>query len=169
MDDADAWSLFANLVQDFARADVPPDVFQALRLGRMTALKKDNGRARGIVAGSVLRRLACKAVAQQFADKLLAATAPWQFALSTKAGTEALAHAVRLLLETDDSLVVVSLDGVGAFDHIKRAGFMKQLHANPELQQLLPLVTALYGSTSRFLWRDAAGKEHVVEQAEGGE
>ena len=45
-------------------------------MGRMTALRKDTGRVRGIVAGSVIRRVVCRAVARQFDDHFLAATAP---------------------------------------------------------------------------------------------
>ena len=176
-EDEEAWALFADLVQDFARARVPAEVFQALRLGRLTALQKDAAgedpdrkpRIRGIVAGAVLRRLACRAVAQQFGSKLLAATAPWQFALQTRAGTDALAHAVRYLTDADPDAVVVSLDGVGAFDHVRRAAFFRKLMARPELRELLPLVAGLYGSNSRFVWRDAMGEEHLIEQGEGGE
>ena len=121
LDDKAAWFKFHGLCQELARGNIPVDVLPALRLGRMTALKKGANRVRGIVAGAVLRRLTCKAVAQQFAKELLDATEPWQYALYTRAGTDALAHAVRLLLETDHDRVLVSLDGVGAFDHIKRA------------------------------------------------
>ena len=28
---------------------------------------------------------------------------------------------------------------------------------------------SLYGTASRFLWRDDAGEQHIIEQAEGGE
>ena len=38
-----------------------------------------------------------------------------------------------------------------------------------ELRPLLPLVSALYGSKSRFAWRDDDGNEHEIEQTEGGE
>ena len=132
----------------------------------MTAPQKDNQRVRGIVAGSVLRRLACKAVTQQFSAELLAATEPFQFALSTKAGADALAHTVRLLTDCSNDAVVLSLDGVGAFDHVKRAGFFEKVRNTPSLQQLLPLVRALYGSQSRFLWTDAEGQQHVITQGE---
>ena len=64
---------------------------------------------------------------------------------------------------------MLSLDGVGAFDHVKRAAFFKKLHSNERLQPLLPLVSMLYGSESRFLWTDADGNTHTIRQAEGGE
>ena len=54
---------FVQLAQAFAGAEVPQDVLQAVRLGRMPVLLKDDGRVRGMVAGTVLRRLVGKAVA----------------------------------------------------------------------------------------------------------
>ena len=74
-DDA-VWGAFVEMGRDFARAAVPSSVMQALRLGRMTALKKENGRVRGIVAGSIMRRVVCRAVARQYGERFLTATAP---------------------------------------------------------------------------------------------
>ena len=167
LEDETVWTMFCDLAQDIARAKVPAEVMQALRLGRMTALNKEEGKVRGIVAGSVLRRVVCRAVALQFADKFLDATAPYQYALQTRAGIDALVHALRFLVDRDDDTVVVSLDG--AFDHVKRAAIFNKLLADPGLRPLIPLVGALYGSTSRFLWTDDNGIEHVIEQGEGGE
>ena len=158
LEDKEAWAEFADFLQDFARARVPEDVLQSLRLGRMTALKKKDERVRGIVAGSVIRRLACRAVAQQFADELMETTAPFQFALQARAGTDALARAVQFLTEEDADTTVISLDGIGAFDHVRRAAFMRKMHETEALRPLLPLVTALYGTESRFLWRDDEGE-----------
>ena len=78
----------------------------------MTALQKDNGKVGGIVAGIVVRRLACRAVAMHFSSAFMAATAPFQSASQTRAGTKALAHAMRCLTDTDDEATIVSLDGV---------------------------------------------------------
>ena len=63
--------------------------------------------------------------------------------------------------------MVVGLDGVGGFDHVKRARLLMKLVSVPELRSLLPLVGMLYGETSHFFWRDDNGAAHVVEQAEG--
>ena len=76
LDDDSGWGRFCQMAQAFARADIPANIAVALRLGRMTALKKDSGKVRGIVAGSVIRRVACKAVAKQYSTKLMEATAP---------------------------------------------------------------------------------------------
>lgn len=45
LDDENAWTQFTELAQDFARAHVPEEVMQGLRLRRMTALRKNNGKA----------------------------------------------------------------------------------------------------------------------------
>ena len=169
MEDDGAWGLFTLMAQDFARAAVPESVMQALRMGRMTALKREDGKVRGIVAGSVIRRLVCKSVAAKFSQEFLDRTAPFQFALQTKAGTDALAHAIRFLTDSDPDTVVVSLDGVGAFDHVKRSAFFSKLYACEELRPILPLVSALYGSQSRFLWHDASGEQFIIKQGQGGE
>ncbi len=150
IEDDSLWAMFGDLAEDFARAEVPTAVMQALRLGRMTALNKKDNKVRGIVAGSVLRRLVCKTVAAQYSDDFMTRTAPFQFALQTKAGTDALAHAIRFLTDHDEHAVVVSLDGIGAFDHLRRAAFFNKLLACEELKPLLPLVTARCGTTSRF-------------------
>ena len=95
-------------------------------------------------------------------------TAPFQYALQTKAGTEALAHALRYLAENDPEVVILSLDGIGAFDHVKWAAFLRKFASIPELECIVPLVRALYGSESRFLWTDDDGVVHTIVQAEGG-
>ena len=169
LEDEELWNVLVRFLQAFARAKVPEEVAAGLRLGRMTALRKDNGKVRGIVAGSVLRRLASKAVVMQYGKALMAATAPYQFALQTRAGTEALAHLLRYLTDADEDTVVVSLDGIGAFDHVQRAAFFAKVASVPSLEPLLPLVRMLYGSQSCFLWTDDAGVTHEVVQGEGGE
>eukprot|EP00959_Pyramimonas_sp_CCMP1952_P403287 8450210-Pyramimonas_sp.AAC.1 len=70
LEEEDTWDLSTIMAQSYTPAELPDDIAAALRLGRLTTLKKDNGRVRGIVAGSIIRRVVCKAVAKQFNDKL---------------------------------------------------------------------------------------------------
>ena len=72
-------------------------------------------------------------VARQFGAIFLATTAPYQFALQTPAGAEALVLALRALTEEDPDAVILSLDGVGAYDHVRREAFMRKLLATPAL------------------------------------
>ena len=72
---------------------------QAIRLGRLTALRKTGGGVRGIVAGDVIRRLTSRTMAQQLGEVVKRATSPFQYALSTRAGCECIAHALQALTE----------------------------------------------------------------------
>ena len=76
--------LFHNISQLMVRAVVPSEIFSALRIGRLTALQKPNGGIRGIVAGDLLRRLVARTVAQQLGPAIERATAPFQYALTTR-------------------------------------------------------------------------------------
>ena len=81
----------------------------------------------------------------------------YQFALQTRGGTEALAHLLGYSTDRDDETLVVSLDGVEAFDHVERAALLTKVASEPRLQILPHWVRMLYGSLSVFLWTDAEG------------
>ena len=81
-----------KLAEQVAQGRITPTVIEAIRMGRMTALRKANGGVRGIVVGDVVRRLVARTMAQQLAPQVESATAPFQYALSTRAGSECVAH-----------------------------------------------------------------------------
>ena len=83
------WSRVAVL---FSRGQVPPNALEGLKLGRITALEKPDGGVRGIVVGVVFRRIVARTIAQQIGDQVEKATAPYQFALKTRAGCECEPH-----------------------------------------------------------------------------
>ena len=64
--------------------------------------------------------------------------------------------------------MIISLDGIGAYDHIRWAEMLAKLGQLPQASAMLPNGRLFYASTSR-LWRDADGVEHEILQAEGGE
>ena len=78
----------------------------------MTAFRKANGGVRGIVVGDVVRRLVARTITQQLGPQVEAATAPFQFALSTRAGSECVAHVVQGLCEVNPDSTVMSIDGL---------------------------------------------------------
>ena len=78
-------------------------------------LQKPNGRVRGIVVGDFLRRLVARSFAQHFASTLQEACAPFQFGLSTRAGAEAVAHALFFATELGPEATVLSVDGIAPF------------------------------------------------------
>ena len=51
----------------------------------------------------------------------------------TRGGPEALAHVLRCLTDADDEAIIVSLDDVGAYDHVQRIAFLTKLAKTPSL------------------------------------
>ena len=111
---------FWRVYEGFARAEMPIEVLQALRIGRMTAF----------CGGSLLAILSegwSRTMARQLGPAVESATAPYQFALSTKAGSECVAHVAQALTDMDDSATLLSVDGMGVFDLVSRGAMMSGL------------------------------------------
>ena len=69
-----------------------------------------------IATSTSFRRLVAKTLAKQFMSDVEKVCAPFQFALSTRAGTDR--HAVRVVTDNDPEMTVLSIDGIGAYDHV---------------------------------------------------
>ena len=57
-----------------------------------------------------------RTIAKQVSKQAEAATVPFQYALSTKAWCECVAHILQTLTDLDPEATVMSIDGVGAYD-----------------------------------------------------
>ncbi|CAE7432130.1 unnamed protein product, partial [Symbiodinium pilosum] len=77
-----------------------------------------------------------------------------------RAGSEALIHAVRAAVEADPRTTVLSIDGVGAYDHISRASMFTALRDLASLASLLPFSMLFYGQASRYSFYDGEGRRH---------
>ena len=64
---------------------------------------------------------------------------------------------------------MLSIDGVGAYDHVHRSAMLSKLLEVPRLQPLLPFVRAAYTEPTRYKWQEDEGHRHDIEQHEGGE
>ena len=62
----------------------------------MTVLQKREGGVHGIATGT---SLVAKTLARQFMEQVESTCAPFQFALSTRAGTDCVGHAIRVVTE----------------------------------------------------------------------
>ena len=158
-----------QLGERFARAEVSQQIVDAVRMGRITALRKSDGGVRGIVAGDLFRRLVSRTIAKQLAKEVEAATAPFQYALSTRAGCECVAHVIQGLCEMNPTATITSIDGISAYDSISRRAMLQGLHHLDEGSRVLPFVRLFYGTPSSYLWEDDSGTVHRVRQGEGGE
>ena len=130
LDDYEVFQLLFRAAEDFARADVPDGTRVACMSATMTALQKLDGRVRGVATGTS-RRLVAKTLARQFSKQVEATCAPFQFALSTRAGTDCVGHAIRALTDADPTATVLSIEGIGAYDHVLRSAMMSKLHDVP--------------------------------------
>ncbi|OLP82430.1 hypothetical protein AK812_SmicGene36908 [Symbiodinium microadriaticum] len=118
-DDAEASELFAHAANLLASAQVPTPA-----VSRLAALRKPAGGMRGIATGDTFRRLVSRCLARQYADTFDQATRPCQFALQTRAGTDASSGMLRAAIDLDADATIVSLDGRNAYDTISRAAFL---------------------------------------------
>ena len=169
LDDPDDGTLLHRAAERLANADVPEPVLAAIRVGRAVALQKPNGRVRALVVGDVFRRLVARTLAQHFAAAFQKACLPHQCGLSTRAGTEGLYKLLHTATTLDPRATVLSVDAVGAFDHVSRQAMLEGLQTRPALEPLLPFARQFYGSRSLYTWLDADGCEHDIAQGEGGE
>ena len=169
LDDDSGFRLLFYVCERLANGDVPEGIPDILKVGRLTALRKPNGKVRGISAGDILRRLVAKVLARQFQPIFRKSTSPFNFGLSNRAGTDSLVHFVRYLLDEDPSRVVVSFDGIGAFDHVERRQIFTELFSHETLKCLMPFVRLWYLHESVFYWFDDEGKRHTITQGDGGE
>ena len=158
-----------DVAERLARAEVPPEVMRLVRGGSLTALAKKDGGARGTAAGDVIGRFVARTMSQQLSKAAELATAPHQYALSTRAGCECVAHALQGLVELDPDSTVVSIDGISAYDLMSRESMMTGLFRMEGGSAVLPFIRIFCGSPSKYLWEDNQGNVHVVPQGEGGE
>ena len=108
-------------------------------------------------------------MSHQLSKAVESATAPFQYAMTTKAGTECIAHALQALTESNPQCTIMTVDGIGAFDQISRASMLGALRDVEGGSQALPFVRLFHGQPSRYLWEDSVGVVHLVDQGEGGE
>ena len=100
---------------------------------------------RGIATGTSFRRLVARTLARQFGKAVEATYAPFQFALSTRAGTDCVGHAIWAVTDANPMCTVLSIDGIGAYDHVYRSAMLAKLHEVPSLQGLLPIPRVTFG------------------------
>ena len=164
--------LLFTVAEVLSRERIPDQVGRSLRLGRMTALRKDGGGVRGICRGrSGFGDSPPGQSPNSWGPAVNAATAPFQYAFSTPAGSECIAHALQALTELDPESTITSIDGISAFDTMSRKAMLDGLAQVPGGSAVLPFVRVLmfYSSPSAFLLEADEGTAHTIHQGEGGE
>ena len=95
--------------------------------------------------------------------------APFQYAFSTRAGTDRVGHTLRAATDANPNMTILAVGGVGACDHVLRSATLERLHSMPAARSLLLFVRMSYAPPSSYQWTDAGGEARSVTQAEGGE
>ena len=155
--------LFTAFSSRLAKALVPQVAVDLIRVGRLTALSKPDGGVRGIVAGDVIRRLVARTMSQQLSEAVERATAPYQCALTTRAGCECIAH---ILLHPE--LTITSIDGIGAFDAISRESLMRGLLDVEGGGAALPFICSMVHHRN-ICGRTTKGQSTGFRRVRGGE
>ena len=152
-----------------AQGRVPDVIGTALMGARLISLSKPNGGVRGIATGCTVRRFVARTLAKQFMKVFEAECAPFQYALSTRAGTDCVGYLLRSTTDANPNAIILTVDGIGAYDHVLRSAMLERLAAMPAARSLLPFVRMSYAQQSCYQWFDDAGESREVTQAEGGE
>ena len=110
-----------------------------------------------------------RTIAKQIAQQVGAVTAPFHYALSTKAGCERVAHMLQSLTDLNPEVTVTSIDGVGAYDLISHSAMLEGLLRMEDGDQILPFLRMFHSNPSTYLWEDEMGVTQSIPQGEGGE
>ena len=157
-DDTDTFHLLLAACNSLAQERVPGEIAQAPMGARLTALTKIDGGVRGIATGCSLRRLVARALAKRFIK-----------VFETRAGTDCVGHMLRAATDARPTATILSVDGIGAYDHVHRATMLSRLHQMPGARAILPFVRLSYAQPSNYAWYHDEGERRIVTQAEGGE
>jgi len=149
----------------FALGEVSNDFLCANLGARVLALRKPNGKLRPIACGSVLRRLAARAVCATLREDIKQACGELQFAVGRRAGCEQVHKALSALTASSPSAVVLQFDCSNAFNTMPRQRIMDAVVAR--LPALAPVVgTWLAQTTTHLFWGE--GREGKPIQATSG-
>ena len=95
--------------------------------------------------------------AEQFQGEFETATAPQQFGLASNGGVETAVHMLRTITAADPTATITQIDGVGAYDHLKRSCMLGALARTPQ-GNFKPKLTGLFGFVAGALSRRPPGR-----------
>ena len=75
---------------------------------------------------------------------------------------------MRIATDSDPKATVLSLDGIGAYDHVLRSAMMGKLLEEEDLRGLLPFVRMVHSQPSRYHLEDEDCCRKEICQHEGG-
>ena len=149
LDDAHVFDLLHLVAEDFARGETPAS--RSFFHAAMTALSKKDGGIRGIAIGSSFRRLVGKTLARQFGAVVEQVCVPFQF------GQAPIVLAMPVMTDLDARATILSVDGVGAYDHVLRSSMLVKLMEVPQPRLFDPFVRSTNAQPTSYEWEDQHG------------
>ena len=141
LEETDIFDMLFEAASSFDQARIPEEVKGPLMSARLTALAKKDGGVRGIATGSTLRAVGREDIGQAIRGRVEEECAPFQYALSTRAGV---GHMLRAATDHDHRATILKVDGIGAYDHTLRLAMLTRLVQMPGGEQGDPLMPLLF-------------------------
>ena len=143
----------AIVLTRFILGEVPEEALRANLGATILALPKLDGGVRPIACGSVIRRLAARAVCKALKDELVASCSELQYAVGVPAGAEKLQKTLTTLAEMQPNAVFLKLDFRNAFNTVSRSEVTAAVRAH--CPQLSEISETLCGKDSHHWWYGA--------------
>ena len=169
VDDGELLRLLRFAAQDFARGEIPLEVTQFFTLASMTAVRKPDGGERCIATGYCVSPSGGEVCQDSTSRRLRRCVCVHHFISLCRPvqGTDCVGHVVRAMTDFTSRTTVLSIDGVGAHDHVFRSSKLSKLHEGESFRSLLP-VRSVCSQPSTHHWQDEGGARRVIRQCEGG-
>ena len=113
-------------------------------------------------------RLVARTISQKLVKAVEGATAPCQYALSTRAGCICVAHVLQALTDLDPEATILSIDGISAYELISRRAMLTGLAGVDGGGQVVPFVKLFCGAPPQYWWEDELGNVHVGSMGRRG-
>ena len=168
LDETDLFELFVDAVTNYAQARIPASISKALTSARLTALTKKDGESsrhcNWVFSPPSHCEDAGKAIRERLRERVRA------IPVRSRPGRAPTASGIcRAATDANLRATVLSIDGIGAYDHVLRAAMLSRLEQMPDAKALIPFVMLSYSEPSTYDWVDDKGNRRTASQAEGSE
>ena len=111
-----------------------------------------------------------KCLSRQFISKVEKVCASYKFAMSARAGTDCVGHAIRATTDHNPRTTVLLIDRVGPYDLVLRSAMLSKLLEVESLRGLLFFVWSAHSCPSVYHGQqEGGGQKRQIRQIEGGQ
>lgn len=156
---AGALHSFMRYIDAFTNGAFDKSQAPFINSARLIAKVKSENDERPIAIGEVLRRMACRHLAQKFGADAADYLSPLQVGFVVQGGAEATARGLNHLFhkhKRDPEIASISIDGKNAFNVVDRANMLAQI--TQHFPALARIAHFLYGGAALLYF----GKEHII-------